>query len=127
MSRKSRIRPYKTIDGGDLSNPTVEGSITTVKETDVVQVNFEWTGGTIGVTAGTIEILATMAENPNDPDAYWFNLDFGATIEIIDDAGDHQLVIEQVSFMHLKPKYTQTDVSAIGTLNATVFAMAKGS
>mgnify|MGYP000862407645 CR=1 FL=1 len=125
MSRKSKILPYKTIDQGSLATAQIIGKTTTVKETDVVQVNFEWSGAIAGLS-GTIGVQATMSEDPTSPNAVWFDLDFGAVPPVTGASGKHQLIITQVSFLHIRPVYNKTGGST-GTLDATLFATTRGA
>lgn len=123
MSRKSKILPYKTILNGNLSDAQIIGKSTTVKETDVVHMNVKWSGAQ--PTSGTFKVEATMDTDPAN--AEWFELDFGATISISGVSGDHQLVIQQVSFLHVRPVYDRTNVGATGALDVQLFATSKGA
>lgn len=123
MSRKSKILPYKTISSGNLSDAQIIGKTTTVKETDVVHMNVSWSGAQ--PTSGTFKIEATLDTDPTN--ATWFELDFGAIIAISGVSGDHQLIIQQVSFLHIRPVYDRTNAGATGSLDVQVFATTKGA
>lgn len=119
MGRKQQIQPFKTIDSFDMSVGSFTGKQTHVKQTDVVQIDVEWSGGQ--VSNGTIAIEATI------DGIVWFELDFGSTISLAGASGNHQIIIKQVSFTDIRPVFTQTNPSATGTLTATLFATTVGA
>lgn len=108
------------IDGGDLSSATITGNETHVGQTDVVQFAAVWTGGQ--ATNGDLTIEAWINESTG-----WLTLEFGATISLDGASGNHQLIIQQVSFKKVRPVYTRTNGSATGTLEIAIFATSVGA
>ena len=119
MGRKQQIQPFKCIENGNLSSASITGIETTVAQTDVVQYEVEWSGASL--TSGDISVQATL------DGVSWFNLDFGTTISLAGAAGNHQIIIKQVSFIKTRLIYTRTNPSATGSLNVTVFATTVGA
>lgn len=123
MGRKNQIQPFTSIGSadvsGDMSLASITGSETVVSQTDVVQYQVEWTGAQ--ATNGTIAIEASI------DGLSWFELDFGSLIPLNGASGDHQIIIQQVSFVKVRPVYTRTNVSATGTLTVKLFATTVGA
>ena len=108
------------ISEGALSDATITGEETTVAQTDVVQFVVAWESGQ--ASNGDIAIEAWLNNETG-----WFVLEFGATISLDGASGNHQLIIQQVSFKKVRPVYTRTNGSATGTLNVAIFATSKGA
>lgn len=120
MGRKQIIQPFTAVDAGNLSDASITGSETNVEQTDVAQYVAIWSGGQ--ATNGDLKVQGYL----NDITG-WFDLDFGATISLDGASGNHQLIIQQVSFKKIRPVYTRTNASASGSLNIVVFATTKGA
>lgn len=113
--------PYLILENGDLSQAQITSKSTTVKETDVVQINIDWSGAQL--INGTLSVQASLDEKQET----WFDLDFGTTISISGVSGEHQVIVTQVSFLHLRIVYDRTNAGATGTINAKIFATTKGA
>jgi hypothetical protein len=125
MGRKQQIQPYLAIEQGDLSDLTITGEETTVFQTDVVEYLVTWSGGQ--ATNGNISIQFTHDNSKATPASEWHDLDFGSTISLSGASGEHQIIINQVSFSKVRPIYTQTNVAASGVLNINLIATTKGA
>ncbi len=119
MSRKNLIYNFKPIVNGDMTQSSLTGSATDISQFDTVTYDFLWSGGQS--SNGTIGVQYSR-DNIN-----WYNLDFGTTISLGTVSGDHNLVITEVGFQYARPYYTQTNGSATGLLNVTIFCTTKGA
>jgi hypothetical protein len=119
MGRKNQIQPFLSMPSGDLTQASIVGLESTVFQTDVVNCIFSWAGG--NTTNGDIAI-----EVWSSADIGWVPLEFGATISLNGASGAHTLIIEQVSFLKIRPKYTRTNASATGTLKVLIVATTVG-
>jgi len=120
MGRKNQIQPYLSVSAGDMSQASITGSETVVAQTDVVNVLVSWSGAQS--SNGTFKIQAWT-----DSTIGWHDLDFGNTINLDTSSGSHQLIIQQVSFLKIRPVYTRVNGSATGSLNVVVFATTIGA
>lgn len=120
MGRKSQIKPYLLIQDGDLSQSSIIGKESTVAQVDVVNLTFTWSGGQATNGDITVEVWSSNAIG-------WIALDFGATISLDGASGNHQLIIKEVSFEKLRPKYTRTNAGATGLLEVLIVATAVGA
>lgn len=120
MGRKSQIQPFLSVRSGDLSLAEIIGSESTVFQTDVVNCIFVWSGG--NTTNGNISIEVWSSD-----DIGWTALDFGTTIVLDGASGSHTLIIEQVSFLKIRPKYSRTNPVATGILKVSLVATTVGA
>lgn len=119
MSRKTQIQPFLVIEGGDMSLASIASKSTHVKQTDVVELIASWSGAQ--ATNGDLLIEASLdGEN-------WYALDFGVTISLDGVSGNHQMIIQQVSFSDIRTTYNRTNGSASGDLSLQLFATTKGA
>lgn len=125
MSRKQQIQPYLAIESGNLSDASITGQETVVFQTDVVEYLVTWSGGQS--TNGDIKIQASHDTSKATPASSWFDLDFGSIISLNGASGNHQIIIEQVSFAKVRPVYTRTNAGATGSLNINLIATTKGA
>lgn len=119
MGRKSQIQPFKVIDNQSMTQAMVIGRSTHVKQTDVVQYVVDWSGGQS--TNGDILVEGSLDGKK------WFPLEFGATISCDGASGNHQIVIQQVSFSDIRATFNQTNVAATGNITIELFASTKGA
>ena len=119
MGRKSQIQPFKVIDNQSMSQAQIVGRPTHVKQTDVVQYVIDWNSGE--ATNGEILVEASLDGER------WFPLEFGATISCDGASGNHQVVIQQVSFSDLRATFNQTNVASVGNITIELFASTKGA
>lgn len=122
MGRKNIVYDYKPIIDGDMEGALIIGEPSTVAQFDTVTYEFSWEGGDAVNGDFSVE-YSRDEEEPKE----WKELDFGATINSNGAEGVHRLIITEVGFKFTRPKYTQTDSDATGTLNVSVFATNKGA
>lgn len=122
MGRRNQIKPFLLFDSvtGDLSQATLTSKESTVAQTDVVEILIKWAGGQ--ATNGDVLIEVWNSETTG-----WNALDFGATISLDTSSGNHQLIIQQVSFEKVRISYTRTNAGATGTIIAEIFATTVGA
>lgn len=108
-----------SVPSGDLTLVSVTGEESTVFQTDVVSFIFAWTGGNTTNGDASLEVWSNDAIG-------WTTLDFGATISLDGASGSHTLVIEQVSFLKVRPKYTRTNALATGAFKVSMVATTVG-
>lgn len=119
MSRKNLVYDFKPLVGGDMSQASLLGTQTDVSQYDTVTYEVKWTGGQ--ATNGNIGL-----EYSKDG-SVWNDLDFATTIASDGASGNHQLIINEIGFKYLRPKYTRTNGSASGALNFGLFCTVKGA
>lgn len=95
------------VEDGDLSG-NIESAATNVSQIDDLSIVIAWNGS--GLT-GTFSVEARNGENDS-----FRELDFGDTIDIDADTGDHRVVFTEVPFTEVKLKYTAS--AGTGTVNA---------
>jgi hypothetical protein len=111
MSRKNVIKPYQIINAGDMSGDITSAS-TNTQYLDNVGLIAEWTG-TSPVGTITVEV--------QNGDSAWSELNFGTTIAVSGNTGNHNININELPFEKYRVKYNFT--SGVGTL--TVYSTAK--
>lgn len=116
MARKHVVQSFKMIDSGDLSS-NITSEITNTKNLDKASIHLSWTGTS---PVGVITVEAKNGENDS-----WYTLDFGASISIAGNSGEHQLVFNEMPFTDLKLQYTAT--SGTGTIEAVYTAKTTGA
>jgi hypothetical protein len=116
LARKNVLKPYKMIDGGDLSS-NITSSTTSVINLDKASISISWSGSS---PVGTIEVEARNGEA--DP---WTALDFGgSTISISGNSGSHRILLNETPFTDVRVSYTAT--SGTGTIDAIITAKQVG-
>jgi hypothetical protein len=116
MGRKSVLKSFKMIDAGDMST-SLPSQSTNVINLDKASIHLVWTGTS---PVGVITVEAQNGENDS-----WYDLDFGSTINISGNSGDHQIVFSELSFTTIRINYTRT--SGTGSLTATISAKVTGA
>ena len=120
MGRKTQIQPFMVIEDGDMSSGShIESLPTHCKQTDVVQYVVNCEDGQ--ATNGEITVEASFDGKS------WFPLDFGALINLDGASGNHQIIIQQVSFSDIRLNYDKTNPAATGTFTAEIFCTTKGA
>lgn len=115
MGRKNAITPFASIDAGDMSGDIL-GAITDLMHLDNVCYQAKWSGTS---PLGEIQILVTNDDASNPAiTPVWSELDFGSTISIASDSGEHLININQIPAKFMRPKYART--SGTGTLTVTM-------
>lgn len=121
MGRKNVIVPYKIIDDGSMAGD-ITSAVTDVQYQDNVGIIVAWTG-----TAPLGELQVEVANDVyNDPDAIvWDALDFGSTISVAGNTGQHSLNIQSLPYTKIRLKYVRT--SGTGTINAILTSKVVGA
>lgn len=115
MGRKS-VLEYNMLEGvsADMSG-NFTSNTTNVLYLDYASIHLVWSG-----TGLTGEVFVD-ARNSEDDD--WYTLDFGATIDITTDSGDHQIIMSEMPFADIRFRYVATagtGTMSLGRLNAKV-------
>ena len=117
MARKNVIPSFKMLDSVSISTDQTS-STTNVTNLDRATIVLEWTGtspvGVVTVEAQKKEIQNALA------DTSWIELDFGATIAISGNTGNHVLILDNLDFTDIRVQYVAT--SGMGSLTATLTA-----
>jgi len=117
MGRKHLIYGYKMFDAADLSEATLTSEVVEVGQLDYGSIFVEWDSTAIN---GVITVQAR-----NGDDGSWFNINFGDTITCNVDDSNHQLVMNELGFTHLRLVYTRT--AGTGTIDAFLTLKSKGA
>ena len=121
MGRKNVIVPYKIIDDGDMSG-SLTSVITDVQFQDNVGIIVSWSG-TTPVGTLTVEVANQVKDDPDS--LIWDELDFGATISVSGNTGQHSLNIQSLPYTKIRLKYNRA--SGTGTLNAILTSKVVGA
>ena len=116
MARKSVLRSYKMLDAADLSG-NLTSNVTNVLNLDKASISIQWTGTS---PVGTIEVMARNGEED-----VWQALDFGSTISVSGNTGDHRIVLNELPFTDIRVDYTSS--SGTGTIDAIITAKTQGA
>lgn len=121
MARKNVIPSFKMLDSVSISTDQTS-STTNVTNLDRATIVLEWTGtspvGVVTVEAQKKEIQNAIA------DTSWIELDFGATIAISGNTGNHVLILDNLDFTDIRLQYVST--SGVGAMTATLTAKQVG-
>ncbi len=109
MSRKQSVASFHMIDAGDLSG-NITSSITNVLNLDKASIHLSWTGSS--------PVGDMVVEARNGDSESWYELDFGSTISISGNSGDHQIVFNELPFTSIRLSYTRT--SGSGSIDAII-------
>jgi len=123
VSHRNIIEPYKIFDNADMSANINQGlPYTTIDKIDRISIDLDWTG-----TAPVGELIVEVSYLiPRTTDyTPWRPLDFGSTIDITGNTGNHQIVIQDPPFQKIRISYVAT--SGTGNLTAVFYAMSKGA
>lgn len=122
MGRKNVIKTYAMIGGdavdavpGDMSAPIVSHTVNCIN-LDKASIHVNWSG-----TAPVGELIVDARNGENDP---WYTLDFG-TMPVTGNAGDHQLIFNEMPFTDIRLQYGFT--SGTGTMTARISAKVTGA
>ena len=114
MARKHVTKPTKIIDAGDISG-NLTSTVVNVENLDKGSIHVEWSGTS---PVGTITVEARN-RNPQDNTTTppWIELNFGSTISVSGNTGDHQLIFNELPFTEFRVQYVAT--SGTGSITAT--------
>lgn len=116
MGRKNVVKSYKMIDSGDLSG-SITSSIVNVINLDKASIHLVWSGTS---PTGAITVEARNGEKDS-----WYELDFGSSIDISGNSGDHQLVFNELAFTDIRIQYIST--GGTGSIDASISAKVVGA
>lgn len=109
------------LDAVDISTSQTSAA-TNITHLDRASIIVEWTGAT---PIGTLTVEARKKETQaQTADTSWITLDFGQTIDIVNNAGDHLLILDSLDFTDIRVVYTS--VGGAGSLTATLTAKQVG-
>jgi hypothetical protein len=86
---------------------------------DVVTFKAVWSGAQ--ATNGDFSI------DVSDDQINWYSLDFGQAMPLDGAIGSSHMIISEIGFKFLRCSYSQSNPSATGLLNITVFATDKAA
>lgn len=119
MGRKNILFGWEALSDGDMSLAQVTGEPTSVSGFDTITYLATWTGG--NTNNGEIEIETSMDEGKT-----WHTLDFGAQIKV-DGASDFaRMVITEIGFGLIRPKFKKIDALSSGLITIKIFGTNKG-
>jgi len=95
---------------------SVTSPITNVLNLDKASIHLSWVG-----TAIDAIVVVQVRNSAKDE---WYNLDFGSTIEISGNSGDHQLIFNEMPFVDMRLYYEA--YSGTGTFDAILTAKQVG-
>lgn len=116
MGRKNIIKSFAMFDAADIST-NQESNITDVLYLDQASIHLTWTGTS---PVGEIKVMAQNGEK----DTY-FELDFGSTISISGNTGEHVLILSEMPFTSLRLDFLST--SGTGSLTAYITSSTVGA
>lgn len=123
MGRRNLIQPYKVFDAASMgANISQAAPYTTIDQVDKIGIELEWSG-----TSPVGEFFVDVAyQYPNTLEfTTWVPLDFGSSISISGNSGQHIITISDPPFQKMRLRYVRT--SGNGTLTATLFGANKGA
>jgi hypothetical protein len=118
--RSARPAEHQVITIGDLS-ANITSLITNVEHRDRVLYNFIWNTG--AALDSEIFIEWTNDERP-DANTVWNLLDFGSPILISGVSGNHQVIINLITWKNMRARTVFT--AGTGNLNAFIKSAAQG-
>lgn len=122
--RAIKTPDYKQINAGDMSG-NINGTPTNVEMKDRLLYYLEWTGATpVGTVVIEVNNDDIEPESPANLNPVWRALDFGSTISISGNTGNHTILIQQVTWKWIRARYVFG--SGIGTLDAYIKTSASG-
>lgn len=116
MARKHVLKSFKMLDAADLSTNLTSLS-TNVQNLDVASILINWTGSS---PSGTLTV-----EAKNGEDEGWYALDFGSTISVSGNSGNHRIVFTELPFSNIRVSYASA--SGTGSINAVLTAKTVGA
>lgn len=117
MGRSYRPKSFQAIDAGDMS-ANIIGTYSDVEHRDRALYNVEWNG--TGVSG---EIFVEYTNDDPTKSPTWTALDFGSPISLAVDTGDHQILIQAITWKYMRIRYAFS--AGTGTLNAEIKSAAQ--
>lgn len=125
MGRKSILDPYKVIDNGDAADAEIQSLITNVEKVDSFTYVVEWSGSSI---VGEVSVRVRQVAPFRASEIFtteWVTLDFGTSIAITGNAGNHTITVRNFGFTEAQLVYTND--SGTGTIDATIAGLVTGA
>lgn len=123
MGRRQIIQPYKVFDAGDMSGNLSQASpYTTIDQIDKIGILLEWTGSS---PVGEFFVDVSYLLPGTTSYTAWQSLDFGSSVAITGNSGNHAIVINDPPFQKIRLRYVRT--SGSGSLTAVLSAQSKGA
>lgn len=119
-----RILNHKMLDSADISTTQTQNGHTNVEGVDEATIMVEWSGT---APVGVISVQASNSEQDEFTKGteVWYDLDFGASIDVTGATGDHQINFTAMPFKAIRFVYTAT--SGTGTMTAHINATSLGA
>jgi hypothetical protein len=111
LGRKNIVYGYQLFDAVSLGASQTSAEVE-VSQTDYGSIYLSWTGTS---PVGTITVQAK-----NGADGTYRSLDFGSSISISGSSGNHDLILSELPFTHLKLVYTRSSGTGSMTANLTL-------
>lgn len=122
MARKHNLRSYKMFNASDITSaPTSQ--VTSVKSIDKAYIDVQWSG-----SSPVADIIVEASNDGlvvDDVNKVWNTVDFGSTISISGNTGDHKLIFTELPFEDLRLRISFT--SGTGTITATITGKSIGA
>lgn len=116
MGRKNVVKSFNMFNAASLAADATS-EITDVINLDKASIHITWTG-----TSPVGDILVQARNGELDA---WYQLDFGSTISVSGNTGEHQLVFNELPFTHIRLFYDRT--SGTGSITAKISAKVQGA
>lgn len=117
MGRKNAILPFKAIDAGDMS-ADITSEVTDMMFQDNALYQVSWSGTT---PVGELFVEVTNDDYLLNPStAVWSRLDFGSSITVSGNTGNHIININQYPGRYMRLFYDADATPGTGTLNAVL-------
>lgn len=116
MSRKQVLYGYRLYDSVSLASSQTSSEVE-VGQADYGSIYIEWTG------SSPVGVITLQAKNGTN--GTYRSLDFGSAISISGASGNHDLILNEMPFTHIKLLYTRA--SGTGSMTASITTKSKGS
>lgn len=113
--RKNVIKGFSMMDEVDISANATSSTVN-VLNLDKASIYIDWAGSS---PVGELTVEAKNGEN-----SPWYALDFGVTIDVTGNTGDHLIILNEMPFEQLRIQYAST--SGSGTISAYITAKQVG-
>jgi len=116
MGRKHVIYGFKPFNAADISSSQTSEEVF-ADQADYGSIYLFWTGTSVN---GTLEVQAK-----NGKEGTYRALDFGSTISLSGSSGNHEIILNELPFTHIKLVYTR--VGGTGSLTANLTFKSSGA
>lgn len=115
------------LEDADMSAQIIS-TPTNVSQIDQALILATWTGSAVGtfeVQGAQVKATDIRANNPLPATIVWTALDFGSPLEAVGVDDQHQIVLNQTPFTHLRLVFNPS--AGAGSLSATISGKAVGA